>query len=123
MGKAKGWKSWMAEPKGWKSAMGRAKSPHQGVVKHRLSSVVAPDSVTTRINPPLSPAEREQRYRQALQQLRNPRPSPRQRSMIDHGIGVIAYGVRVSAYGISHQWLRRPRKRLRSGPGHLVFSV
>jgi hypothetical protein len=32
-------------------------------------------SVTTRINPPLSPAEREQRYRQALQQLRNPRPT------------------------------------------------
>jgi hypothetical protein len=30
-------------------------------------------SVTTRINPPLSPAEREQRYRQALRELRDPR--------------------------------------------------
>jgi hypothetical protein len=28
-----------------------------------------------------------------------------------HGTGVIDYGVRVSAYGISQQWLRRPRKR------------
>jgi hypothetical protein len=26
--------------------------------------------------------------------------------------GIIAYGLRVSAYGISHQWPRRPRKRL-----------
>ena len=32
-------------------------------------------SVTTRINPPLSPAEREQRYRQALRELRDPRPT------------------------------------------------
>jgi hypothetical protein len=30
-------------------------------------------SVTTRINPPLSPAERERRYRQALRELRDPR--------------------------------------------------
>jgi hypothetical protein len=34
-----------------------------------------------------------------------------------------AYGVRVSAYGVSHQWLRRPRKRLRSGPGHTFRSA
>ena len=37
-------------------------------------------------------------------------------TVIAHGTGVIDYGVRVSAYGISQQWLRRPRKRLRSGP-------
>jgi hypothetical protein len=47
--------------------------------------------------------------------------------VIDHALqsitGVIAYGVRVSAYGISHQWLRRPRKRLRSGPGHTCRST
>ena len=36
-----------------------------------------PGSVTTRINPPLSPAEREQRYRQALRELRDPRRDPR----------------------------------------------
>jgi hypothetical protein len=30
-------------------------------------------SVTTRISPPLSPAEREQRYRQALRELRGPK--------------------------------------------------
>jgi hypothetical protein len=30
-------------------------------------------SVTTRINPPLSPAEREQRYRQVLRELRDPK--------------------------------------------------
>jgi hypothetical protein len=41
--------------------------------------------------------------------------------VIDHALqsitGVIDYGVRVSAYGISHQWLHRPRHRLRSDPG------
>ena len=30
-------------------------------------------SVTTRINPPLSPAEREQRYQQVLRELRDPK--------------------------------------------------
>jgi hypothetical protein len=29
-------------------------------------------SVTTRTNPPLSPAEREQRYQQVLRELRDP---------------------------------------------------
>jgi hypothetical protein len=47
--------------------------------------------------------------------------------VIDHALqsitGVIAYGVRVSAYGYSHQWLRRPRKRLRSGRGHTGRSA
>jgi hypothetical protein len=33
------------------------------------------------------------------------------------------YGVRVSAYGISQQWLRRPRKRLRPGPEHTGRSA
>ena len=31
------------------------------------------ESVTTRTNPPLSPPERDQRYRQALRELRGPR--------------------------------------------------
>ena len=47
--------------------------------------------------------------------------------VIDHALqsitGVIAYGVRVSAYGISHQWLHRPRKRLRSALGHTGRSA
>jgi hypothetical protein len=30
-------------------------------------------SVTTRTNPPLSPAEREQRYQQVLRELRDPK--------------------------------------------------
>jgi hypothetical protein len=30
-------------------------------------------SITTRINPPLSPAEREQRYQQVLRELRDPK--------------------------------------------------
>jgi hypothetical protein len=47
--------------------------------------------------------------------------------VIDHALqsitGVIAYGVRVSAYGIARQWLRRPRKRLRPGPEHTGRSA
>jgi hypothetical protein len=41
--------------------------------KLRKSMLQNSGSVTTRINPPLSSAEREQRYRQALRELRDPR--------------------------------------------------
>jgi hypothetical protein len=47
--------------------------------------------------------------------------SDRSRSAIDYRRNRLR--VRVSAYGISHQWLRRPRKRLRSGPDHTVFRT
>ena len=47
--------------------------------------------------------------------------------VIDHALqsttGVIAYGVRVSAYGISQQGLHRPRKRLRSSLGDTGSSA
>jgi hypothetical protein len=43
--------------------------------------------------------------------------------VIAYGVRVSAYGVRVSAYGYSHQWLRRPRKRLRPGLEHTGRSA